>query len=40
MNWRLAHPLKDVQDIIEMGLDNLSHEENGILNASVDVFRK
>ena len=40
MKWNLAHPLKDAQDIIEMGLDNLSHEENGILNASVDVFRK
>jgi hypothetical protein len=40
MEWKLAHPLEDVQDIIEMGLDYLSCEQNGVLRTSVDVFRK
>ena len=40
MTWKLVHPLEDVQDIIEMGLDYLSCEENGILSPSVEIFRK
>lgn len=40
MQWKLVNPLEDVQGIIEMGLDYLSCEENGILSPSVEIFRK
>ena len=39
-NWTLAHPLEDVQDIIEMGIEYLACEKNGVLRTNPAVFRK
>lgn len=39
-NWKLAHPLEDIQDILEMGIEYLACEQNGILRTDPRVFRK
>ena len=40
MNWTLAHPLHDVDDIVEMADGMFGQEADGILTRSRDVFRK
>ena len=39
MEWSLAHPLHDVEDIVELADVMFGHEADGILNRSRDVFR-
>jgi hypothetical protein len=39
MEWSLAHPLHDVEDIVEMSDSVFGHEADGILTRSRDVFR-
>jgi hypothetical protein len=39
MEWSLAHPLHDVEDIVEMADSLFGHEADGILTRSRDVFR-
>ena len=38
--WKLAHPLEDVNDIIEMALDYLGSEDGFILKGDPAIFRK
>lgn len=38
MEWSLAHPLHDVEDIVEMADSVFGHEADGILTRSRDVF--
>jgi hypothetical protein len=40
MDWRLAHPLDDVDDIVEMADGIFGHEADGILTRDRNVFRK
>ena len=40
MDWKLAHPLHDVEDIVEMADNIFGKEADGILTRSRDVFRK
>lgn len=37
--WSLAHPLHDVEDIVEMADSLFGHEADGILNRDRNVFR-
>ena len=39
MEWSLAHPLHDVEDIVEMADSVFGHEADGILTRSREVFR-
>ena len=39
MEWSLAHPLHDVEDIVELADSNFGTEADGILNKSKAVFR-
>jgi hypothetical protein len=39
MEWSLAHPLHDVEDIVEMADSFFGHEADGILKRSREVFR-
>jgi hypothetical protein len=39
MEWSLAHPLHDVEDIIDMADSQFGHEADGILKRSREVFR-
>ena len=39
MEWSLAHPLHDVEDIVEMADSFFGHEADGILTRSRAVFR-
>ena len=38
-DWSLAHPLHDVEDIVELADSNFGTEADGILNRSKAVFR-
>jgi hypothetical protein len=40
MEWTLAHPLHDVEDIVEMADLVFGHEADGILTRDKSVFRK
>jgi hypothetical protein len=40
MEWTLAHPLHDVEDIVEMADSVFGHEADGILTRDKNVFRK
>jgi hypothetical protein len=40
MEWTLAHPLHDVDDIVEMADNLFGHEADGIVTRSRGVFRK
>jgi len=40
MEWTLAHPLHDVDDIVEMADSVFGHEADGILTRDRNVFRK
>ncbi len=40
MEWTLAHPLHDVDDIVEMADSVFGHEADGILTRDRAVFRK
>ena len=40
MDWRLAHPLDDVDDIVEMADTMFGQEADGILTRDRNVFRK
>ena len=40
MEWTLAHPLHDVDDIVDMADSVFGSEADGILTRSRDVFRK
>jgi len=40
MNWQLAHPLHDVDDIVEMADSVFGREADGILTRDRNVFRK
>jgi hypothetical protein len=40
MEWRLAHPLDDVEDIVELADTVFGAEADAILTRSRDVFRK
>jgi hypothetical protein len=39
MEWKLAHPLRDVEDIVEMADTIFGHEADGILTRDPAVFR-
>jgi hypothetical protein len=39
MEWSLAHPLHDVEDIVELADTVFGHEADGILTRSKEVFR-
>ena len=39
IDWSLAHPLHDVEDIVEMA-DGFGGEVDGILTTSKAIFRK
>ena len=39
MEWSLAHPLHDVEDIVELADSMFGHEADGILTRSKEVFR-
>ena len=39
MEWSLAHPLHDVEDIVELADSFFGHEADGIVTRSRDVFR-
>jgi hypothetical protein len=39
MEWSLAHPLHDVEDIVEMADSVFGHEADGIITRSREVFR-
>ena len=39
MEWSLAHPLYDVEDIVELADTVFGHEADGILTRSREVFR-
>lgn len=39
MEWSLAHPLHDVEDIVELADSNFGHEADGILKRDKQVFR-
>lgn len=39
MEWSLAHPLHDVEDIVELSDSFFGHEADGILKRSREVFR-
>jgi hypothetical protein len=40
MEWTLAHPLHDVDDIVNMADSVFGHEADGILTRDKAVFRK
>lgn len=40
MEWTLAHPLHDVDDIVDMADSVFGHEADGILTRDRNVFRK
>jgi hypothetical protein len=40
MEWTLAHPLHDVDDIVEMADSLFGQEADGILTRDRNVFRK
>jgi len=40
MNWKLAHPLTDVEDIVSMAKDHFENEVDQVLNTDPQVMRR